>query len=185
MKIIFIGSPEMTEPLAVKLPGGLQEGEVRTLKPTGMRTPEPVPANVNATTGEAGGGAASPNHTGGQETAQLAPAAADEDSSGYWPTDADAETAPATDPTFGMDAEQARAHWAAQDAAGPKANALLIGKLKVAGERAGKYPAEICGLADARYGISDLAQLSKRQAEALIAELEGKPESLLGTGVAS
>lgn len=49
LKIIFIGSPEMTEPRDVKLPGGLQEGETRTLRPTATAKP---PATVDHVTGE-------------------------------------------------------------------------------------------------------------------------------------
>lgn len=58
LKIIFYGSPELTAPRDVKLPGGLKEGETRTLVPTGSgNAPQQA---VNPVTGEVAPDQASP-----------------------------------------------------------------------------------------------------------------------------
>jgi len=186
-RILFTGSPDLPGPVTVKQP----QNKTRVIRATGAKQ-APAPG-LDEGTGEVLTDVPTQTPTGGPETGQNGAPGVDaapdtpagvsdaETADSYWPTD----DAGPTPEEFGMDAEQMRAANAAKTAAGPKANALLVGKLKVAGERAGKYEFDLCAMADAAYGVSDLSQLSKRQAEAMIAELDGKPGSLVGGEVAS
>lgn len=121
-----------------------------------------------------------PTRKGGQVSPDMSDVAVDdetgevqEEAIGF---DAPADESPVEVPGKGY--EEAVAERQAKEAAGPKANALLIGKLKAAATKKGMYEAELVAEADREYGVSELKELSKMQAESLLSKVEGEPEGL-------
>lgn len=84
---------------------------------------------------------------------------------------------PPEDPP-GMGYEEPVAEHQAREASGPRASSALITKLREAADKAGVYEAELMAMVDRGYGVSDLKQLSKMQAEGLISQLQAEPERL-------
>ena len=106
------GGPDIDRDLPVEIVLKMKGGKKRRPIHKVLHPTRSGGDNVNLTTGEVGASAATPNPAGATEAAQTVPSAvvADADSGAYWPENADAETP--TPEQFGMDAEQAKAHYA-------------------------------------------------------------------------